>query len=933
MAAGSLTSPAKRQLILAVVLALLTGSSAAQPPPSPAASAEESRKHEYFERSVRPLLVQHCYSCHGKEQAKGGLSLADRKGLLAGGESGAVVSLERPRESPLIAAVEGRDGLQMPPNEKLTEADVAVLRRWIELGAPWPEAPIAGPDGKDSAVSGEDPRNFWAFQPVKLPKSPAVRDPGWVRQPLDRFILARLEAEGLRPVDEADRRTFVRRATFDLTGLPPRPDEVAAFLADQSPDADEKLIDRLLASPQYGERWARYWLDVARYGEDQAHTFQARQYPNGFRYRDWVVEAFNSDLSYDRFVMEQIAGDLLPGGVPAEHSVPLGYFALGPVYYKDAGCAGKAESDEYDDRIDTLSRGFLGLTVSCARCHDHKFDPIPTTDYYALAGVFASTEYREVPLVPDDVVRQYDKLVSDAASREKAHNEARANAPRELSENLAGETARCIVAVCRLEAVRRMPSGDEWDRAAAETGLPRGLLQRWSEFLKSGVVGKRSFLKDLHEVLTVSVATDSTPNAESLAAVERAAVGVQQQLLAAIDARRKAIDSGKKKPKLAPALDEVLKTLLTDSNAPLAFPKDQVEKLLPESTKASLTALQKEAEEAKKAIGPKYPFAHSLADGSPRNLKVHVRGNHKELGDEAPRRFLGILSPAEAAPFQQGSGRLELARAIASPANPLTARVMVNRIWQWHFGRGLVGTPSNFGLLGERPTHPELLDHLAARFMTSGWSIKQLHREIMLSATYRLGSDPRGSAAAEAVVRDPDNRLHWRQNRRRLEIEPWRDAMLAAADRLDDRIGGTAASLNDAGNRRRTLYAAISRHDLNGTLRLFDFPDPNLTSERRVSTTVPMQQLFVLNSEFLTQQARALAKRVERDAPADDAARIEYAYSVLFQRTPTSAERQIGLAYLAAPLPGAITTSAVKLTSWERYAQVLLGTNEFAFID
>jgi uncharacterized protein DUF1553 len=368
-----------------------------------------------------------------------------------------------------------------------------------------------------------------------------------------------------------------------------------------------------------------------------------------------------------------------------------------------------------------------------------------------------------------------------------------------------------------------------------------------------------------------------------------------------------------------------------------------------------LAAIQKEIDQSKKELGSKYPIAHGLTDGTPTNVKVNLRGNHKELGDEVPRRFLAILSPAEPQPFRDGSGRLELARAIADPANPLTARVMVNRVWQHHFGRGLVGTPSNFGLLGERPTHPELLDHLAAKFVASGWSLKQLHREIMLSATYRLSSkvDGRGlmvdgqkqhsDAAAPSspstinsqpsTTLDPDNRLLWRQNRRRLDIEAWRDSMLAVSGNLDGALGGAAMSLDDAGNRRRTLYAAISRHDLNGTLRLFDFPDPNLTSERRVSTTVPMQQLFVLNSDFVVRQAKALSTRLINETTSDDKGRIERAYSLLFQRPPTEAEVRIGLSYLQAPLPDNVSASDVKLTAWEQYAQALLGTNEFVFVD
>ncbi len=995
---------------------------AAEPIVSTKPVGSEMSGDEFFERKVRPLFVQHCYSCHAKGQKKGGLSLADRAGLLAGGESGAVVALEKPDESLLIAAVEHRGGTEMPPNGKLSDGEIAALRKWIQLGLPWPESAAnkAGGIRTSGSITDED-RQFWSFQPVKDVAPPAVKNAAWPRRPLDQFVMAQLEANGLTPVGEADKRTFIRRATFDLIGLPPTPEDVAAFMADDSPLAHERLINRLLESPHYGERWARHWLDVARYGEDQAHTFQARMYPSGYRYRDWVVAAFNADLPYNQFVIEQIAGDLLPddGSVgwalspsasaspqatarqPTEVPKPdglrahptningrlerlpaLGYLALGPVYYKDAGCAGKAESDEVDDRIDTLCRGFLGLTVSCARCHDHKFDPIPTQDYYALAGVFASTQYREAPLAPDDIVQQYDARAEVVKGQEKRLTEAQATEARKMGESFAPLTSKYVVAAWKLQHRGEQNANELTKRLADELGLQRFLIERWSQFLTSDLVQKRAYLAAYKSLMSLAAAgekqqrevpVDAPADADAVVSVEAKVawfgVALQEQLAAALKTRdeqdaayaqrlAEAADSDKgkvEKPKLDAARAELLKDVLTDKNAaPLAIPKDRVDKLLPEASKAALAEIQKELDRAKQELGSKYPIAHSLADSQPTNVKVHLRGNHKELGDEVPRRFLAILSPQEPKAFQDGSGRLELARAIADPSNPLTARVMVNRVWQHHFGRGLVGTPSNFGLLGERPTHPELLDHLAARFVASGWSLKQLHREIMLSATYRLSSSAElGARSAERNADgstlqsssvphsalpaphslDPDNRLLWRQNRRRLDIEAWRDSMLAVSGNLDATLGGAAVNLNDGGNRRRTLYAAISRHELNGTLRLFDFPDPNLTSERRVSTTVPMQQLFVLNSDFLVRQARSLSQRLANETASDDKGRIERAYSLLFQRPPKEAEVQIGLTYLQAPLPDKVPASDVKLTAWEQYAQALLGTNEFVFVD
>jgi hypothetical protein len=693
---------------------------------------------DFFETAVRPLLAERCFGCHGPEKQKGGLRLDSREALLAGGASGPAVVPGQPAQSLLIKAVHYDDTPRMPPKGKLTPEQVATLATWVERGAPWPEAaaPLRPPSASRGITITAKDRAFWSFRPVADPPLPPVHGAAWPKAPLDYFILAGQEAAGLHPVDPADRRALIRRASFDLTGLPPTPAEVEEFLGDDRPDAFDRVVDRLLTSPHYGERWARHWLDVARYGEDQAHTFEARKYPEGYRYRDWLIRAFNEDLPYDRFIKEQIAADLIDEPDRLERLPALGFFALGPVYYGDP-----KKLDQYDDRIDTLSRGFLGLTVACARCHDHKFDPIGQRDYYALAGIFASSEYTEVPLVPPEAVEE---------------------------------------------------------------------------------------------------------------------------------AKRKQTDAEKKK------------------KAPLNIPR-----------------------------------VHALADAAkPVALHVLLRGNPDTPGEEAPHRFLAVLG-GEPRPFTKGSGRLELAEAIASPNNPLTARVMVNRVWQHLFGKGLVGTPSNFGALGERPSHPELLDHLATHFVRSGWSIKALVRAIMLSATYQQSC----RLDAHDYAADSENRFLWRMNRRRLEVEAWRDAMLVVADRLDDRLGGPSLELASPDNRRRTVYGAVSRHELDPLLRLFDFPDPNITSDRRAVTTVPLQQLFVLNSEFMVRNSRALAARLAAGPDRDDTGRIRRAFLLLYSRPVTECELQMGLAFLAS------TDRQSGLTRWEQYAQVLLSANEFMYVD
>jgi hypothetical protein len=915
-------------LLLAVLLLDIPATSSAMTPLEQA---------EFFERKVRPVLVEKCFSCHGPSKPKAGLKLTSRESLLSGGDSGPAAVPGKPDESLLIKVVNYNDDIQMPPDGPLDAQEVAVLKKWVELGIPWPENSVAVGSAKESG------RSFWSFQPVREPVPPAVQQTDWPRRPLDRFVLSRLEQEGLQPVHEADRRTLIRRATFDLLGLPPSYEEVEAFVADDDPNAYEHLIERLLASPHYGERWARHWLDVARYGEDQAHTFQARLYPNAFRYRDWVVQAFNDDLPYDQFVAEQIAGDLLPGEDRLSRLPALGFFALGPVYYADAGCAPKAKADEYDDRIDTLCRGILGLTVSCARCHDHKFDPIPTTDYYALAGVFSSTEYLEAPLVDARTVKAYDDAQAKIKQAEERLKQQEAEESRRVGESLAPHTAECLMTAWRIQNRRKIDPAYKTVEAVQGTALPDYLIDRWLQFLASDPGQKNLLLAPWQELVRQQDAKQDLAQDEAVVSImQRSAAAIQDSLLAAIQQRRdieqefesqtataKDGDKSPEKRKLPQPTVDLLKEFFEKGNAPFALPKDRVNQLLSNDAKAALESLKKQVEEIKKQSPPKYPFAHSLTEGKAANAKVQVRGNPKELGDEVPRHFLTVLSPPDSQPFQQGSGRLELARAIASEQNPLTARVFVNRVWQHHFGRGIVGTPSNFGLLGERPTHPELLDYLASRFMASGWSVKQLHRDIMLAATYRLAS----TSNAKGNELDPDNRLLWRMNRRRLDVEAWRDAVLATSGELDRSLGGPSQNVADANHHRRTLYAAVSRHNLNPMLRLFDFPDPNLTSERRVVTTVPMQQLFVLNGDFIIRQSQALVARLDRENLTSDEARVERLYQLAYARPPSEQDRRLAREFLERPLPDGISVAEVKLTRWQQYAQALLSANEFTFVD
>ncbi|MDB5391687.1 MAG: Protein of unknown function (DUF1553)/Protein of unknown function (DUF1549)/Planctomycete [Planctomycetaceae bacterium] len=794
-------------------------------------------------------------------------------------------------------------------------------------------------------------RAFWSFQPVRDVPSPVVKDAGWIKKPLDAFILAELEQRGLKPVNAADRSTLLRRVSYDLTGLPPTPEEVTAFVNDTSSDAWERVVDRLLASPHYGERWGRHWLDVARYAEDQAHTFQARNYPNGYRYRDWVVNSLNQDKPYDRFLMEQIAGDLLPDSPDAKTSASdrierlpaLGYFALGPVYYQDAGCAAKAAADELDDRVDTLARGLLGLTVACARCHDHKFDPISQRDYYSLAGVFSSSAYQEAPLAAADVIERYQAGQKTIKEQQDVIQKFQESEAIRLQELQARElTAKLLIAVWQfkhpLASLQKKPSKAEIAKAA---GVPEWQFERFEKFLESKNKDQIPQLKAWYELPEPDAnRTDAIPEV-----VTKAAEAFRTDVVAALDAREtlkkqfvdavaaapEAEKSKLKQADLPQPHAGLLEQVFQKQNGPAILPLDKVEGLLTGDAKQKLTDFKTELAKRQKESPPMYPVAHSLTEGKPADMRIYLRGNHQKPGPEAPRRFLAVLTPDEPQPFTQGSGRLELARAIASPNNPLTARVIVNRVWQQHFGRGIVGTPSNFGSLGERPSHPQLLDHLSHFFMANGWSFKKLHREIVLSATYQLSS---GFDAHNLEV-DADNRYFWRMNRRRLDVEAWRDSLLSVSGGLDPTVGGPSGDLGSAGYSRRTLYGKISRHDLNPLLRLFDFPDPNITSEKRTQTTVPLQQLFVLNSEFFVRQAQALTKRLTSDPKEADAERIRRAYLLLYGRPATEDELQLGQSFLAAT---AITDdkgqpAMSNLSAWQQYTQVLLGANEFTYVD
>ncbi len=876
--------------------------------------ASDVEKLQFFEAKIRPVLVERCQACHGETKQNGKLRLDSKSAWLKGGASGAAIVPGKAKESLLIKAIRHEDvELKMPAKApKLSDSVIADFEKWIDQGAADPR------DGKaPTAARGIDwkvARAFWSFQPPKIPALPAVRDSQWSKMTIDRFILAKLEAEGLKPVRSATKLELIRRATFDLTGLPPTPEEIDAFLKDTSPNAFDKVVDGLLASPHYGERWGRYWLDVARFAEDQAHTFAVVPNTNAWRYRDWVINSLNEDMPYDRFVKLQIAADFIEKDDAGriKHLPALGFFGLGAQYYKDVAQqfnneAAKALADELDDRIDTLTRGFMGLTVSCARCHDHKYDPIPQLDYYSLAGVFKSCEIGNVTLADQATqvrVKKHLERIKQVDEEGKVLVRPESTA---LAERFKGEVARYLLATRHYLLAKKSEPKLTLAQYAKRDQLDAAYLGRYLEALKKGPNGSM-----------VNVFRRYTEQEEDKAIEFAKNFGKRVH---------DAMTLRDRKEPLTKEQADIVAWLFGDlgifaPNEKLLRTKLTPEKLQRrEELKAELKTLEL-AEDAKPL-----PVAHGLKELAPVDMNVYKRGNPATLGELAPRRFLRILHGQEPRPFAKGSGRLELAEAIASKDNPLTARVMVNRIWQHHFGRGLVSSASNFGSLGEKPTHPELLDYLACRFVETGWSIKAMHREIMRSAVYQLSCD--GDEAN--VRRDADNRWLWRMSRRRLDVEAFRDTLLAVSGKLDQKMGGPTTNLVDADNVRRTVYAKISRHDLNGLLRTFDFPDPNLTSERRSETTVPQQQLFVLNNPFVIETAKAFAARLAKDAE-NDAARVERAFRLAYGRGPSNTEAKLFTAFLREKdTPEEAADN--HLSRLERFALVIFATNEFMYVD
>ena len=892
---------------------------------------------DFFEERIRPLLAQNCFTCH-TDSPQSGLRLDSRESILKGGQSGPAILPGDPEASLLIQAVRRtHPRVKMPPGNPLNPDQVRHLETWVRTGAFWPAArdqaaKAKTENGHPYRITPEQ-RSFWSFQPIRMQSPPATADRNWPRSAIDRFILAKLESKGLRPVKAAGRRVLIRRASLDLIGLPPTPEEVEAFVRDRSPLAFAKVVDRLLASPHYGERWGRYWLDLARYADDRLNDTRDDPYPNAYRYRDWVVRVLNEDLPYDVFAKAQIAGDLLEPEAPGRFAGGLGLYGLSPRLP--------------DDRVDVTTRTFLGLTVACAKCHDHKYDPIPTRDFYSLQGVFQSTESHEFPLAPEAVVSEYQEQAKRIGNLETDLKEFLKRETLQLGDILASQTARYLEAARQVLGESRLPVND----AARQAGLDAETLQRWIKHLKTWPK-EHPYLNDWPERVQATE-EDFRKWAEAFQARVVSVARERKEL----DRRNRSAPKGK-----PPEVMEADKAGFWNAfyfatprpdlpyRPPLGiyyygevnqYPGTEMKVVpfLKGERREYVDGVLEEIRTLKERLPAKYAFLHAIRDSEkPADLKVHIGGSKDKLGEPAPRRFLQILSEGEPPPFQKGSGRLELAEAIADPGNPLTARVMANRIWLHHFGRGIVGTASNFGRLGDRPTHPLLLDYLASRLISSGWSLKSLHREIMLSATYALSSAPSDRNAGL----DPGNRLYWRADRRRLDAEALRDSLLFVSGKLDRALGGPPLWLTEnlawrkgpdgepdkysqpaewilTDSNRRTLYGFVSRRRPDKTMTLFDFPNPTAISETRFETSTPLQRLFFLNSAFLTRLSEALVDRV--DSGTADPARIRRIYRILFGRDPNREELRLGVTYLQE-----------NEKSWPQYARVLLSSNEFLYV-
>ena len=971
----AVSNPPSRLILLALAWTTLSG----------LASADSQADLDFFEKKIRPILVERCETCHSAAKGKtsGGLALDTRDGWMRGGDSGQVIVPGKPDESLVIRAVQYlTDGPQMPPEDKggkLPNGEIALLVDWVSRGAPDPRVAKK----KIGGMTPDEVRTWWSFQKIRRPNPPDVKNTAWPQSDLDRFILAELDKHNLSPAPMADELTLLSHVTFDLTGLPPTIAEIDGFLNDRSDTAFEHVVDRLLNSSTYGPSWARRWLDVVRYADFHDANPKARtascEITEAWRYRDWVVDSLNSDLPYDRFIQLQISGDTLPNP-SGEDVYPDGLvattFLSNGVWDRGDADKEKIVSDMADDNIDTVGKAFLGLTLGCARCHDHKFDPVTTEDYYALAGIFYSSHIlKELGIKGGEYTMNRVPMVSKAVLAKRAEQEKQL---QEIQSKLEAIDQRQRYQEMTAGGMALVPKlfmsapGSRGEIAADGTILVHGNQIKESYTVKAIAPASQVIKFVRLELLSDPSLPGHGPGrfGDGNAVVNRfslqfnpAGDEAETRIVKLVSAKA---DFEQKGFAVAGAIDTKSETgwaispltgtnhvavfeAAADTNIPagslLTFIIDQsysenhaIGKFrlsVTDSLAAAATSTDPARPELiltrdalQKELAVPLPLAMAVEEGGMpgglfpniQDVPVHIRGSYTKLGDVIPRRMPRFLAGDQQPPVASGSGRKELAKWVASNDNPLTPRVIVNRIWQWHFGEGLVRTPSNFGKLGEAPTHPELLDWLATKFVDDGWSIKKLHRRILLSATYQQSS----RVPREIAALDPENRWLGRFSPRRLDAEAIRDAILFVSGQLSPVVGGPAD--DDFTSQRRSLYVQTARWDRSSYAMLFDAANPDSSTEKRIVSTVAPQALLFLNHEFLFSKAKQLASRLTSDVPNNDIQRIRYAYRLLFGREATDQELAIAQSIIA-------SFGADPNTAWADLAHILLCSNEFVYID
>ncbi|MFM8470002.1 MAG: DUF1553 domain-containing protein [Limisphaerales bacterium] len=967
----------------ALAVVVLTGSLASAP------AADEGV--EFFEKKIRPLLAEHCYECHAADKkTKGGLNLDSREGWMKGGDSGPALVPGDLDASRLIKAVRYRDKeFRMPPKRKLSDAQIADFEQWVKLGAPDPRT--GGTTLTKKAINLEEGRKHWAYQLPKKSAVPAVKDAAWPRSDTDRFILAKLEEKNLRPSADADAVTLVRRIYFDLTGLPPPPEEIDAFVRAVSPSlipsvtpsetrdgetesrresAVAALVDKLLASPHFGERWGRHWLDVVRYAESL--TLRGFVLKEAWRYRDYVIESFNADKPYDRFLREQVAGDLLPHNSIAQRQqqlVATSFLVLGNTNLEEQEKK-QLDMDVVDEQLDVLGKAFLGQTIGCARCHDHKFDPIPTRDYYALAGILKSSKTLEhsnvskwlefpLPLPPgeDKDFTAHDKAVAKLQASIKSAKESVNVAVAKKATLPTGELAASALTGIVVDDAQAKKVGEWTSSRATKTFIGDGYIHDDNqgkgaksltfqpEGLKAGKYDVRlAYSPGRGRADNVPVTVFSADGEKLVRVDERADPPIEGRFVSLGQFRFEQNSAGfvlvaNEGTKGHVTADAVQFVPVEAAPAPDATATADAAKKPKVNSEENVKKLEAELKKLQES-GPKRPMFMSVKEENPGDTQIHIRGSVQNLGAKIPRGFLQVASHGPAPKIsEKDSGRRELGDWLASRENPLTARVFVNRAWTWLFGTGLVRSPDNFGTTGDAPTHPELLDHLAVRFMDEGWSVKKLVRELVLSRVYQQRSvESRESRVEGGSVVDPENKLFWRANRRKLDAESIRDTVLHVSGQLDLARGGPlikAGTSADYGYKhtdtRRSVYSPVLRNSLPELFEAFDFADPSLVVGRRSDSTVAPQALFMMNHPWVIEQSQAAAKKLLAEKLDDDRTRVARAYRLILGRAPTDGEVTLALKYL--PAESAANDSAKRADAWAHFCQALFASVDFRYLN